>query len=54
MDCRIIDCKVVIRDGSIISLALYHFGVDEKKDHYYGKMITSINKKSKFSKSWVI
>ena len=42
MDCRTIDCKVVIRDGSIISLAPNHFGIGERKDHYYGKVIQLI------------
>ena len=42
MDCRIIDCKVVIRDGSIISITPYHFGIDERKENYYGKMIELI------------
>ena len=42
MDCRIIDCKVVIRDGSIISVAPNHFGISERKDHYYGKVIRLI------------
>ena len=28
MDCRITDCKVAVRDGSIISVAHNHFGVE--------------------------
>ena len=47
MDCRITDCKVVLREGSIASVPPNHFGDNERYDSYYGviqKMIQNYEK----------
>ena len=39
MDCRITDCKVVVRGGSLVSVPLNHFGLEERLDRYFGQVI---------------
>ena len=36
MDCRITDCRVVVWEGSIVSVPPDHFGTAGRQDHYYG------------------
>lgn len=49
MDFTIIDCKVVIRDESIIFVAPNRVGIDERKELLWKGY--SVIRKSKFSKS---
>ena len=39
MDCRIIDCKVVVRDDSLVSVAPNNFGQADKSDCYFGRVV---------------
>ena len=53
MDCRIIDCKVVVRDGSVVSVRKEHFGDDDRKDRYYGTVVKLIQDDKKARVKWV-
>ena len=46
MDCRIIDCKVVIRDGSQVSVAPNHFGQAGRSDRYFGRVLRVVHDES--------
>ena len=39
MDCRIIDCKVVARDGSLVSVTPNHFGQADASGCYFGRVV---------------
>ena len=38
MDCRKIDCKVVVKDGSLVSVAPNHFGQAKRSDCYFQRV----------------
>ena len=42
MDCRIYDPKIVIRDGSFVSVLPDHFGDDERTEKFYGIVVRLI------------
>ena len=46
MDCRIIDCKVVLRDGSLVSVAPNHFGQAGRSDRYFGRVVRVVHDES--------
>ena len=35
MDCRIIDSKIVVKDGNIVSVSPYYFGINKRNTCYY-------------------
>ena len=39
MDCRIIDCKVVARVGSLVSVTPNHFGQADAPGCYFGRVV---------------
>ena len=39
MDCRIIDCKDVARDGSLVSVTPNHFGHADASGCYFGRVV---------------
>ena len=39
MDCQIIDSKIVLRAGSLVSVPPNHFGDNNHKDRYFGKVL---------------
>ena len=53
MNFRIIDCKVVIRDGNIC-LAPNYFGIDERRDRYYRKVIRLTENQNSARVRWFI
>ena len=53
MDCRITDCRVVVREGSIVSVPPDHFGVAVRQDRYYDLVKKIIKNDEKAQKSWV-
>ena len=53
MDCRITDCRVVVREGSIVSVPPDHFDVAVRQDRYYGLVKKIIQNNEKAQKSWV-
>ena len=46
MDCRIIDCIVVVRDGSLVFVAPNHFGQADRSDRYFGRVVRVVHDKS--------
>ena len=36
MDCRVTDCTVIIREGSIVSVSPDHFDEESRTEKYYG------------------
>ena len=53
MDCRITDCRVVVREGSIVSVPPDHFGIAGRQDRYYGLVKKIIQNDKKVQNSWV-
>ena len=53
MDCRITDCRVVVREGSIISVPPDHFGIAGRQDSYYGIVKKIIQNDEKARVAWV-
>ena len=53
MDCRITDCRVVVREGSIISVPPDHFGIAGRQDRYYGIVKKIIQNDEKARVAWV-
>ena len=49
MDCRITDCKIVLKGGSIVSVPPNHFGDNERYGSYYGFIQKSLSKRQKGS-----
>ena len=43
MDCRIIDSKGVVRDGSLVSVAQNHFGQADISDCYFGRVLRVVH-----------
>ena len=52
MDCRIIDCRVAVREGSIVSVPSDHFGIAGREDRYYGLVKKIIQNDEKARVSW--
>ena len=46
MDCRIIDCIIVVTDGSVVSVAPNHFGQADRSDCYFGRVVRIVHDKS--------
>ena len=51
MDCRITDSRVVVRDGSIVSVPPDHFSIARRQDGYYG-LVKKINQNDE--RAWVL
>ena len=43
MDCRIVDSKIVVGDGSLISVLPNHFGISERNTYYYGTVVRLVH-----------
>ena len=43
MDCRIIGSKILVRDGSIVSVPPNHFGINNRNTHYYGTVVRLVH-----------
>ena len=52
INCRITDCTVVLRDGSVVSVASNHFGDYHRRDHYYGTVLKLIQGNKKACIKW--
>ena len=52
MDCRITDCTVALRDGSVVSVASNHFGDYHRRNHYYGIVLKLIQDDKKVCVKW--
>ena len=39
MDCRIIDSKIVVRSGSVLSVPANHFGDEGREERYFGTVL---------------
>ena len=46
MDCGIITCKIVVRDGSLVSVAPNHFGQSDRSDCYFGRVVRVVHDES--------
>ena len=44
MDCRIIDSKIVLRTGSLVSVPPNHFGDNNRKDRCFGNVLRLTHK----------
>ena len=53
MDCRIIDNKVVLRDGSIVSVPAYYFEDLEQTDCYFVKVLKMIDNGKQARVQWI-
>ena len=43
MDCSIIYCKIIVRDGSLVSVAPNHFGQAERPDSYFRRVVRVVH-----------
>ena len=53
MDCRIIDNKVVLRDGSIVSVPADYFEDPEQTDCYFVKVLKMIDSGKQARVQWI-
>ena len=53
MDCRITDCRVLVREGSTVSVPPDHFHIAGRQDRYYGLVKKIIQNDKKVQNSWV-
>ena len=53
MDCRFIDNKVVLRDGSTVSVPLNHFDDTEQIERYYGVVLKLILNRKQAQVQWI-
>ena len=52
MDCRITDCKAVLREGNIAFAPSDHFGDNEIYDFYYGVIQKMVQNDEKARMKW--
>ena len=52
INCRITDCTVVLRVGSVVSVPSNHFGDYHRRDHYYGTVLKLIQGNKKACVKW--
>ena len=43
MDCRIIDSKIVVKDGNIVSVSPYYFGINKRNTCYYWTVVRVVH-----------
>ena len=53
MDCRIIDSKVIIRDGSAVSVPPNHFDDTDQIERYYGIVLKLIQNDKQARVQWM-
>ena len=53
VDCRIIDNKVVLRDGSIVSVPADYFEDPEQTECYFGKVLKMIGNGKQARVQWI-
>ena len=53
MDCRIIDNKVVLTDGSIVSVPADYFEDSAQTDCYFGKVLNMIDNGKQAKVQWI-
>ena len=53
MGCSITDCRVVVREGSIVPVPPNHFVIAGRHDHYFGLVKNIIQNDEKTRVSWI-